>query len=344
MSASLQALKRSVGTVDIVGRIALLAAVWIVFATLDAGFVSSDSVFSVLQGFAFLGLVAVGVGVAMIAGELDLSAASVAAVAGILAVKLSGLGLVPAIALTACIGGVYGAAQGTCIALLRINSVVFTIGTLFALRGVAYLLTNNSSSNAVLLPLDKLDQSDSLIQRFGIFSPYSVLTIAVMVLVGAVLGVSRWGREIYAIGGARPESAAAGVPQRRPLILAFALSGATASLAGAMSSVVAGSGSAQAFSNVLLLAVTAALIGGIGLYGGRGVMLNIALGALILQSLTAGLTDQGATADVQQLATGALLLVAIVIEFLIARGSPATSRLTPFGRRRATSGRTAAAG
>jgi ribose/xylose/arabinose/galactoside ABC-type transport system permease subunit len=296
--------------------------VWIVFTILDPGFANSDSVFSVLQGFALLGLVAVGLGVAMIAGELDLSAASAATVAGILAVKLSGLGLVPAIALTTLIGAVYGAVQGSCIAWLKINSVVFTIGTLFALRGVAYLLTNDSSSNAVLLPLDKLDQSDSLIQRMGVFSPYSLLTIGVMLVVGAVLATTRWGREIYAIGGARQESMAAGVAQRRPLILAFAVSGATASLAGAMSSVIAGSGSAQAFSSVLLLAVTAALIGGVGLYGGRGTMLNVALGALILQSLVAGLTSEGATEDVQQLATGALLLVAIVIEFVVARGRP----------------------
>jgi ribose transport system permease protein len=330
--------------VDIVGRIVLLAAVWIVFAILDPGFANSDSVFSVLQGFALLGLVAVGLGVAMIAGELDLSAASAAAVAGILAVKLSGLGLVPAIAVTTLIGAVYGAVQGSCIAWLRINSVVFTIGTLFALRGVAYLLTNDSSSNAVLLPLDKLDQSDSLIQRIGVFSPYSLLTIGVMLIVGAVLATSRWGREIYAIGGARQESTAAGVPQRRPLILAFAVSGATASLAGAMSSVVAGSGSAQAFSSVLLLAVTAALIGGIGLYGGRGTMLNVALGALILQSLVAGLTNEGATEDVQQLATGALLLVAIVIEFVVARGRPGIGGVLSLGRRRTARSTTAAAG
>ncbi|MDO8212597.1 ABC transporter permease [Conexibacter sp. CPCC 206217] len=323
MNGSLHALRRTLGTVDVAARIAMLAIVWIVFSLLDSGFANEDSLFSVLQGFAFLGLVAVGVGVAMIAGELDLSAASVATVAGIIAVKLAGLGLVPAIVLTTIFGGIYGALQGTAIAWLRINSVVFTIGMLFALRGVANVLTD---SQAVLLPIDRLDQSDTLIERFGIFSPYSLITIGVMIIVGGALAVSRYGREIYAIGGARQESAAAGVAQRRPLILAFALSGATASLAGAISSIVAGSGSSQAFSSLLLLAVTAALIGGIGLYGGRGTMLNVALGVLILESFVVGLTNEGAAEDTQQLATGGLLLLAIVIEFAIDREARARTR------------------
>lgn len=328
------------GAGDLLVRAALLACVWIVFTVLDGGFASDDTLFSVLQAGAFLGLVAVGVGVAMIAGELDLSAASVAAVAGVIAVKLTGIGIVPAIIVTTLIGAVFGAAQGACIAWLRINSVVFTIGMLFALRGVAHLLTD---SNAVLLPIDKLEQSDQLIERLWIFSPYSLLTIAVLIAVGIALAVTRWGREIYAVGGARAESAAAGVPQRRPLILAFSLSGATASLAGAMSSIIAGSGSAQAFENVLLLAVTAALIGGIGLYGGRGTMLNVALGVLILQSFVAGLTNEGATQDTQQLATGGLLIATVVLELLLAhwggrRGLPFSHGRFGIGTRRRPAG------
>jgi len=298
---------------DSQARLALLAVVWIFFTILDSSFASSDIVFSVLQSFAFLALITAGIGVTMIAGELDLSVASVAAVAGILAVKMAGLGMVPAIVAAALIAGAFGAVQGACIAWLRINSIVFTIGTLFAMRGVANLLTNSKS---VLLPLNDLDFSEGLIERIWIFSPYTFVTIAVCLVLGIGLAIGKWGREIYAIGGARPESEAAGVAQKRPLIVAFAISAFTAGLAGALSAVVAGSGSSEAFESVLLQAVTAALVGGIGLYGGRGRMFNIVVGCLILESFLAGMIDQGVSQEVQQLATGGLLLLVVAVEFL----------------------------
>lgn len=313
MSQVAHFLRRKAGDYDLAARIGLLAVVWIVFTALDSSFASDDIVFSVLQSSAFVGLIAIGIGVTMLAGELDLSVASVAAVAGILAVEMSTIGGIPAIALAALIACVFGVVQGTCIALLRINSIVFTIGTLFALRGVANLLTDSKS---VLLPVDQIDLSEALIERIWVVSPYVLLTIAVAVVIGVGLAVSRWGREIYAIGGARAESEAAGVPQRRPLILAFALSGFCAGLAGAVSAVVAGSGAAGAYGNVLLLAVTAVLVGGVGLYGGRGTILNVVIGCLILETFIAGLIDQGATQEVQQLATGALLLLVVSVEFL----------------------------
>ncbi|MBS1677876.1 MAG: ABC transporter permease [Actinobacteria bacterium] len=326
MSTAAPFLRRWIAQPDVISRIALLAIVWIVFSALDASFASTDIVFSVLQSFAFLGLIAVGVGVAMIAGELDLSVASMAAVAGILAVKMAGLGLVPAIILAALIAGAFGVVQGACIAYLKINSIVFTIGTLFALRGVANLLTHSKS---VLLPLDKLDQSEALIERIWIFCPYVFITIAVVLAIGIVMAISRWGREIYAIGGARAESVAAGVPQVRPLVVAFGISGFTAGLGGALSAVVAGSGAAEAYSSVLLQAVTAVLIGGIGLYGGRGTIFNVVIGCLILESFLAGLIDQGATQEVQQLATGGLLLLVVAVEFVTGLESSEDRRQFP---------------
>jgi ribose/xylose/arabinose/galactoside ABC-type transport system permease subunit len=313
MSTGAGFLRRWASRPDVLSRLGMLVLVWVVFTILDASFFSSNIAFSVLQSFAFLALIGTGVGVAMIAGELDLSVASMAAVAGILAVKMASLGLVPAIILAALIAGTFGVVQGFLIAWLRINSIVFTIGTLFALRGVANLLTD---SKAVLLPLDKLDGSEQLIERLWVFCPYVFITIAVVLVIGIGMALTRWGREIYAIGGARAESIAAGVPQMRPLIIAFGISGFTAGLGGALSAVVAGSGAAEAYSSVLLQAVTAVLIGGIGLYGGRGSIFNVVIGCLILESFIAGLIDQGATQEVQQLATGGLLLLVVAVEFI----------------------------
>jgi ribose/xylose/arabinose/galactoside ABC-type transport system permease subunit len=296
----------------VAGQLAILATVWVIFGIAYLGFFSDNNVFSILQGFAFLGMMALAVGVTMIAGELDLSVASVAAVAGVLSIQLLPLGILPALAITIALAAIFGAVQGLLITALGVNSIVFTIGTMFAMRGVAYVL---SGEQTILVDTNDLDISDAILERFLVLSPFSATTLIALTVVGFVLAFTRWGREIYAIGGGRPESKAAGVRQRRPVVMAFMLSASLASLAGAMASISSGSGAPFAFSSILLQAVTAALVGGIGLYGGKGTAFNVALGALILQSFLSGLSGQGVPQATQQLAMGLLLLVVIAIEF-----------------------------
>lgn len=306
-----------------------LILLWSAFAIQSATFVTSNTVYSILQGFAFIGLLTAGLAVTMIAGELDLSVASAAAVAGIVAIQLSEHGVWFGIIAATLLAAAFGTFQGACIGWLRINSLVFTIGSFFVLRGVAHLLTDGGS---VLLQLDKASQSDLLIRRFWIFSPLSLITVTLIILLGMFLAWNRWGREIYSVGGGRPESAASGVAQVRPLVVAFGISGAAAGLAGALSSVVAGSGSAQAFTDVLLLAITAALVGGISLRGGKGTMLNVVLGGLLLQTLVVGLYHNAVSLSVQNLVTGALLVGILLLSLDWSRTS--RSKVTVGSRRK----------
>lgn len=300
-------------TPTILGRIALLLVVWAIFASTDDNYRTFDNLWAMLEGFALLGLIALGVGVTMIAGELDLSVGSLAAVAGIIAVELTSLGLVPAIVLTTLAALAFGAVQGFVIAKLRINSLVFTIGTLIALRGLAFVI---SDERAVLIDLADLGMSQDVTRRLWIFSPFSLVTIGAMIVVGLLLAFHRYGREIYAVGGARQEAVAAGASRIRPLVLAFALSGTCAGLAGALASVKSGSAPPFAFDAILLSAVTAALVGGVSLYGGRGTVFGIVVGALTLRFLIAGFSSRGAPTYIESVATGGLLLAVLVLEFL----------------------------
>src|SRR3712207_1218097 len=123
--------------------VVVLIGVWIYISATTEEFRGEASVFSVLEGFPLLGLAALGLAVTIIAGELDLSVGSMAAVAGAVAVRVEDAGLIGAILIAVAIGAVLGAVQGGFIAKLRINSLVFTIGTLILLRGVAWLLCEN---------------------------------------------------------------------------------------------------------------------------------------------------------------------------------------------------------
>ena len=292
----------------------VLVATWIIIASTTPTFRGEASVYSVLEGFPLLGLIALGLAITIIAGELDLSVGSMAALAGVVAVKAGNLGMWGAIAVAVAMGAVIGAAQGWVIARMAINSLVLTIGTLILLRGLTYLASDNAPSQ-----LEDFTVSDPLIERYEIFSLGSIIALSVFAIVGLFLAFTRYGREIYAIGGAREEARAAGVPTRRPLVVAFALSGACAALAGALASLKGGSAAPQNYEDMLLAGAAAALIGGVSLYGGRGNVIHVALGVAVLSAVAAGLAARGSDASVTQLVTGALLIVVVTAEFITAR-------------------------
>lgn len=294
--------------------LAVLVAVWIYISATTDTFRGEAAIFSVLEGFPLMGLVALGLAVTIIAGELDLSVGSMAAVAGAIAVRMADAGLIGAVLIAVAAGAVIGAIQGGFIARLGINSLVFTIGTLILLRGVAWLLCGNAP-----LPLEDVTISDPLLERYGVFSTASIAAAVLFVLFALFLGYTRYGREIYAIGGARAEAAAAGVPRTRPLVVAFAISGALASLAGALATMRGGSAAPENYSDLLLAGAAAALLGGVSLYGGKGTVLNVAFGVATLTAVSAGLAARGEPASTVQLVTGVLLLLVIAVEFTAGR-------------------------
>ena len=279
---------------DLAIRAIFMAIVYIVFASLLPSYHTMNGIAALLDGAVLIGLVAVGIGVTMLAAEFDLSVGSLAAVIGVLAINLiaGGMGIPLALVIAVAAAVVYGGLQGIVIAVTGINSLVFTIGTLIGLRGFALIISNE---NSVTIPIPRLTETDFFAHRIlGILSPLSITLIIVLVLVGLFLSYTVWGREIYAIGGGRAEARAAGVSVVRPMVIAFALSGGLAGLGGALSSVRLGSATPLGFDTLLLSAVTACLMGGIALEGGRGNVLGIFIGLLTLRFLVGGVASLGA--------------------------------------------------
>jgi ribose transport system permease protein len=291
---------------------ALFAAVWLGMLASRSG-VGQTSIFPVLDNFALLGLLALGIGVTMIAGELDLSIASMAALMGVIAVKAQGAGLFGALLVATAAGMALGATQGYAIARLQINSVVFTIGTLILFRGLALLFGDQP------IPLRDPFMGLPLLNRSGVLSGSIGIALGVFAVVGVALAFLKPGREIYAVGGDRREAAAAGVNVGRSITLSFAISGACAALAGAIAAYKGGSADPQAFDPQLLQAVSAAVIGGISIRGGRGTIVNIAIGVGIFASISAGMAARGAAEYVTELVTGGLLVAVIAGEWLSGR-------------------------
>lgn len=291
----------------------VLAATWVGALVAIPGFGGESSVYGVLQQFPLEGLLALGIAITMISGELDLSVAAVANLAGVATVAIANhAGVLVAIVVVVAASTATGWLQGHLIARLRINSLMFTIGSMLLLDGVGYAVTN---SNAQLIR--NLSITNPFLDRYGIFSLTSAIAVVIFVILGSFLTYMRAGRAIYAAGGGRAEAEASGVSTRHAISLAFGLSAGCAGLAGALATMTAGSASPGAYDYLLLPAVAAAIVGGVPLAGGRGTVVNVALGTAILGTIASGLALNGSPISVDQIAQGALLLGLLAIEFFV---------------------------
>jgi ribose/xylose/arabinose/galactoside ABC-type transport system permease subunit len=266
--------------------------------------------YNALQGFAQLGLLALALGITMIAGEFDLSVVGTYALGGMLAVssgaRSPALGVLTAVAAGAAIGAV----QGGLIARLRIPSMPVTLATYIALLGLTYTMSGGLSksypNSDVTLWVDQT--------LAGILSPRSLLTLAAFVIAAVVLGFTKLGRELRAIGGDRRASRVAGVSVDRRVVGLFTVSGALAALGGALLGYSYASANPDPGLQPLILAAVAALLGGVSLAGGRGTPLGLLAGTLSV-ALLAQIVAVTALPDfTTQLLYATLLAVIVAIE------------------------------
>jgi ribose transport system permease protein len=311
----------SAGGRDLLVRVGILAVVIVAFSIVIRGFVSVNNVYSILQVTAPIGIAAIGVGVTMLAGEFDLSIGSNAVLGGVMAVSLAPVSPLAGVLAAIAVGIVLGGLQGQLISRLRISSLVITVGSGILIRGIAYLITGDSSK-----ALTSFDFGHALNTRLGPLSPFSILLVLAVAVVWAYLRYTKSGRELLAVGGGRREAIAAGIPARRPITLAFAFSGAMGALSGALVSFSVGGVTPTGFTDTLLSAVAASVIGGIALSGGKGSPWGILIGAVALGVVSSGVSVLGAPVYVSQLLSAGLLLIALVAEmFMRPRRRPRAS-------------------
>jgi ribose/xylose/arabinose/galactoside ABC-type transport system permease subunit len=294
-------------------QIVLNVLIFVTFGLLNRRYWDSGNISPLLQSMAILGLPSVGVGMTLIAGEFDLSIGVMAATAGVTAVSVAHLSLLLAFLLPIAGAAAYGAVQGYVIARFEISSLLVTLASLIGLGGLALVIANEGIR---ILPNRLLSFADILSESFGVFTPISLVAIAVFAFLGIMLTWSRWGREIVAAGSGRTEAKNAGIPTIRPLVIAFAVSATTASIAGVFVGLANGAASPNDFPNTLISAVTAVLIGGVAFEGGRGNVINVFLGVLALSLVTSGVTVLGAPIYAQMVILGGLLLVVLLLEVI----------------------------
>jgi len=291
----------------------IFAGTIVVLALIDRGtgyFFSLATAFSVMQLFATLSLVALGLGLSMLIREFDLSVAGVVGLSGCIAVLTGAdhpwFGLLCGLAA----GIASGALQGFIMTRLQLSSVGVTLGGLLTMQGITYVLTGNRSIAYGNLPV-ALGLNAPIA---SILSVRSAVALAVFFAAAAVMAWTHLGRDVVATGSDRRAAMVAGVKTDRVVIGVFTASGAFAALAGVLLSYSLGAASPAALSDVLAPAAAAAIIGGVSVVGGRGHPLGIAAGVLTLSLLRSGLSAIGVSPHVHEIVTGAILLGIGILE------------------------------
>ena len=289
-------------------RLILPAALLLIFAIANHDFLSPGNIYALMQSFALLGLVTLGISLTMIAGEFDLSVGAVSAVAGLVLVKTGEAHSVLGIVFALLAGAAIGLANGALTRSLRVSSLVTTLGSMILLNGLAVWLEGGQ-----VLGYNNFDEADLLDQAFaGILSLRSVTTLAVFVLVALMLSFTRLGRDIRAAGSHRKAAEMAGSNVSLALYAAFILSGALAALTGVLTSISLSTASSRFGTDLVLQAATAAIVGGVTLNGGVGTPFGVACGVITLTILNNGLSLLGIPSATILLLNGALLFVVLI--------------------------------
>jgi ribose/xylose/arabinose/galactoside ABC-type transport system permease subunit len=266
------------------------------------------NVYDALQLWSAFGLVTLGVGLTMIAGEFDFGVLGVFAFCPMIAVKVGEfnalLGFVAALGFAALIGFL----QGAIVAKLRLHSMPVTLGFYIALLGATMTIGHSQSVSFANLDLGSaLDD-----QKLQILSWRSLIAIVVFASVFVIMRYTSLGRDIRAIGGDRRASRMVGVEVDRVLILVFVVSSVCAALGGTLQAYSFATALSDPGQTPLKYGVTAAILGGVSLAGGVGGPFGIAIGALTLGLLQELFSILAAPTWVSNLVTGTVLVLATI--------------------------------
>lgn len=311
---------RAVGAAREFGILIALLLVILAATVANPNFLfSSDGWRDLLLTPSILVLLAVGQAIVIITRNVDLSVGSVlglsAYLTGRLFIDLQGIPIVAVFLIVIVFGGLLGLVNGALVAFAKVPSLVITLGTLYAYRGINVLWTGSDRVNASDLPKDFLALGTGQILFIPILT---IIALVVLVIAGWVMKNTRAGREFYAIGSDPAAAELYGLRVTRRLLTAFVLSGALAGLGGVLYAARYGTISSQAGSGWELDAVGAAVIGGVAIFGGSGTVWGAALGAVLLLTINRALPILGIPDFWQRAVVGVLIIGAIVLDRVLA--------------------------
>jgi rhamnose transport system permease protein len=309
--------------------VALILATFVFGQSVSSEFLSADSFTTGSLDLSEVALMALALTLVIVAAEIDLSVASVLALSSALMAELWNQGLPLELIMPICLvaGALCGAFNGWLVTGLGLPSLAVTIGTLALFRGLAYVVIGDESVTD--FPATWTDRGFG--NFAGTFIPNTMVLFAILaVAFGVVLHATPFGRSVYAIGANEEAAHFAGLRVKRVKMTLFVLAGTVAALAGIVISLRNSTAAANVGLGFELTAITAVLLGGVSIFGGRGTIVGVILALFLLGAIQkAILLSETISSYWVQIVTGALLVGSVLGPNIAARVTEARRRRSP---------------
>lgn len=296
-----------------IGLVVAILLLYLVLASRAPNFISSANQFNILRDAAFVGIIAWGMTLVLISGEIDISVGANAAFSGVVLALMirSGIAIPVACILVILLGTAIGLAAGVLRAIFDIPSFIVTLALWLGLRGLAQVM-----SGAVPVVIPEIGFQDlGSGNLFGVPLP-AIFMVILFVIFIFIARRTVFGRSVYAVGGNAEAANLSGI--RVPLIRisVFAITGCLASFAGVLFASRLGSGNSAAATGLEFDVIAAVVVGGTSLFGGRGSMIGTLLGVLFIAALSDGLVLIGVDPFMQNVVRGLVILIAVFVNIV----------------------------
>jgi ribose transport system permease protein len=285
----------------------------ILYFSLASPYFFSKTVFLNIGMYAaIMGTLACSMTFINVSGNIDISGGSQIAVVGMIAAVMIRAGNMP---LWVCVvvgvlsGTLCGLVNGFFITVFKVNAFITTIATMQMLRGIAYLISNGQT-------LVISDQKFKFLGRGYINGiPFTLVMLIIFYIIFHVVAKHTvFGRTIYMIGGNQQASFLAGIRVQKTKFILYAINGTMAGFAGIMLASQSGAGLPMAAMSTNMQALSAVILGGAGLSGGRGTILGTFIGVMVLCTLITGMTMLSISSFWQDVIVGVVLLISVSID------------------------------
>lgn len=283
-------------------------------------FLSVRNIMNVLRSVSETGIIAIGMTMILILGDIDLSVGSIVGLVSTGCASLmirNDFGFLAAVLASLVIGAMYGLFNGICVTKLKLQSFIVTLASMNIARGLARFW-----SNGIGIPLAYGEGEgfappafEYLQERaFGVIPVPVIIFITLLILFQIILSKTSFGRKLYAIGGNKKASYLAGIKVDRIKIITFMLCSMLASVAAMIHAAQTSQGGPNEGFGYELNAVAACAIGGTSLAGGKGTMIGTLVGAIILGLLDNVLGLHGVNSNLQLMIKGLIIIVAVFMQ------------------------------
>jgi len=316
-------IQRRVSWLPVGAAVLILILMFVAGQSYFGRFLTPRLLSSLLVDNAYLVVLAAGMTFVILTGGIDLSVGAVMAFTGMLAAKLLSTGVPTAVVIPLMVvsGAVFGLIIGVLVNYFDVQPFIASLAGMFLARGLCFVVSLEAIQvkDTTVLGLQSIKLGDFVTWYI---TPTGIIALLVIVVAAWVLGYTRFGRTVYAIGGNEQSARLMGLPVARTKVMVYVISGVCAGIAGLLFTAYTAAGYSLNGIGTELDTIASVVIGGTLLAGGSGYVIGSLVGVLVYGVIKVSITFLGADSSWTRITIGILLLVFVVVQrVLVARGS-----------------------